>query len=387
MIIDQLPLLAGNALATDEIPLERGTTTYKAELSQLFGSVYDTLEPNFAGAYDETSTYAVGDYVVYEHNLYVCNTAISTAEEWTAAHWTQISVADELLNVATELLALDTNKQDTLVSGTNIKTVGGQSLLGSGNIEAGGGVNRNLLDNWYFVGGGSQLGYGVFPVNQRGQTSYSTTGYCIDRWKLTSGSVTLSSSGITLNGTVVQILPKSIGLPVVASALLSDGTMITPTYNDSTKTFTLTASNKTIVAVKLEIGDTQTLAHEENGVWVVKEIPDFDEELSKCQKYLRVASWDTSAWTTGYGYGANATTINIFFPFDGMVANPTISPDAGSNWIIRGNSSSITPSKINAWFASPHCLGVKFTVTGATTNAVYAAHSNSGTNVIFSAEP
>lgn len=32
----------------------------------------------------------------------------------------------------------DTSKQDTLVSGTNIKTVGGQSLLGSGNVDAGG---------------------------------------------------------------------------------------------------------------------------------------------------------------------------------------------------------------------------------------------------------
>ena len=27
--------------------------------------------------------------------------------------------------------------------------------------------NRNLLDNAYFVGGGSQLGDGVFPINQR----------------------------------------------------------------------------------------------------------------------------------------------------------------------------------------------------------------------------
>lgn len=32
----------------------------------------------------------------------------------------------------------DTSRQETLVSGTNIKTVGGQSLLGSGNIDAGG---------------------------------------------------------------------------------------------------------------------------------------------------------------------------------------------------------------------------------------------------------
>ena len=32
--------------------------------------------------------------------------------------------------------------------------------------------NRNLLDNWYFVGGGMT---GKFPVNQRGLTSYGPT--------------------------------------------------------------------------------------------------------------------------------------------------------------------------------------------------------------------
>lgn len=39
----------------------------------------------------------------------------------------------------------------------------------------GGRPNRNLLDNWYFVGGGSQQGGGQFPINQRGETSYSTS--------------------------------------------------------------------------------------------------------------------------------------------------------------------------------------------------------------------
>lgn len=136
MIIDQLPLLAGNVLTTDEFPLERGTTTYKAALSQLYGPVYSEIEPNFAGAYSDASTYAVGDYVVYEHGLYKCNTAITTAEAWTAAHWTQVSVADELLAVYTAIAS----KQDALVSGTNIKTVGGQSLLGGGNVDVGGGL-------------------------------------------------------------------------------------------------------------------------------------------------------------------------------------------------------------------------------------------------------
>ena len=37
--------------------------------------------------YDTTKTYAVGDVVWYDKNYYICNTAITTAEAWTAGHW------------------------------------------------------------------------------------------------------------------------------------------------------------------------------------------------------------------------------------------------------------------------------------------------------------
>ena len=49
-----------------------------------------------ADVYSASSTYAVGDYVIYNGSLYKCNTDISTAEAWTAAHWTQVIVTDEL---------------------------------------------------------------------------------------------------------------------------------------------------------------------------------------------------------------------------------------------------------------------------------------------------
>ena len=41
-----------------------------------------------------------------------------------------------------------------------------------------------------------------------------------------------------------------------------------------------------ILAVKLELGSKQTLAHQENGVWVLNEIPDFGEQLRRCQRYF-----------------------------------------------------------------------------------------------------
>ena len=36
------------------------------------------------------------------------------------------------------------------------------------------------------------------------------------------------------------------------------------------------------------MGSQQTLAHQENGVWVLNEIPKFGEQLAACQLYYQV---------------------------------------------------------------------------------------------------
>lgn len=149
--------------------------------------------------------------------------------------------------------------------------------------------NPNLLDNWYFGN----------PVNQRGASgTISTEGYFFDRWKLVSGSVTINSGGIVLNGTIAQVLEYAVGQTVTATVLTPDGvTDVTPVYDDETKTFTVTTQGKTIRAVKLELGTQQTLAHQENGAWVLNEIPDYGEQLRRCQRYCFV-----------WGYGAKKTS-------------------------------------------------------------------------------
>lgn len=49
-----------------------------------------------ANAYDSATTYSVGDLCVHEGGLYRCTTAITSAEEWTAGHWTATDVDTEL---------------------------------------------------------------------------------------------------------------------------------------------------------------------------------------------------------------------------------------------------------------------------------------------------
>lgn len=172
------------------------------------------------------------------------------------------------------------------------------------------GINPNLLRNWYFVGGGT--GRGVFPVNQRGQSSYSRNSYSIDGWfvnntanfgvSLTSGSLVLTSSSYT--GVFLEYIPHiQFGKQYTFSVLCSDGSLVGATgqINDSSEVIRASFSEGAIVvwydqvqiqcfggnsygvlAAKLELGDQQTLCHQENGVWVLNEIPDYEEEYYRC---------------------------------------------------------------------------------------------------------
>ena len=223
-----------------------------------------------------------------------------------------------------------TDYQAPLIAGTDYETPAGAKALGLTGASAGDLVRVNAVDangkptcwtkaplcevktqknhliNSYFKN----------AVNQLGQSSYTNVGMTIDRWRLTNGSVSVGPNGLTLNGTIQQTLEFSIGQPVICSALLSDGSLITPTYDDSSKTFVLTAAGQTIVAAKLELGSEQTLAHnegtEESPVWVLNEIPDYGEELARCKRYFeRIAG--KSGSTIGLGYG----TVSSGYP--GMV--------------------------------------------------------------------
>ena len=166
-------------------------------------------------------------------------------------------------------------------------------------------TNRNLLHNWYFAN----------PVNQRGQTEY-TAGYTIDRWfKHERGTIIVNDDSISVNDSLFrQIIENGIenicGKTCCFSVLTKDGELMTGfgsipsnggceiyrannvllyTYADGNSVSVIieTQNGKVIhpVAAKLELGSTQTLAHQENGNWVLNEIPDYGEELRKCQRY------------------------------------------------------------------------------------------------------
>lgn len=190
-------------------------------------------------------------------------------------------------------------------------------------------VNPNLLDNWYFGK----------PVNQRGQTSYTGRGYVIDLWQImSSGLLVVGDTGITFQSTdgtspyMFENLDEDNiaalkGRVVTASVLFSGGVDTkrcsvicyrpgNPGYTEFASltvagvglgSFSFTTPSDTTkiefrlqtgewgvtgalsaAAAKLELGSQQTLAHQENGVWVLNEIPKFGEQLAACQRYYQV---------------------------------------------------------------------------------------------------
>ena len=209
--------------------------------------------------------------------------------------------------------------------------VGAQPLLTPGdNISISGSViatkafpcNPNLLDNWYFGN----------PVNQRGQTEYTGSGYGIDRWKIQNDTnLTVGDGFCTLNGSwdirqILENLPKATytasilfknstanalqilfghktgGDESVAVSHDASGLLAGTISNIDLSNFMISLSGSgsvDIIAVKLELGSQQTMAHQENGVWVLNEIPDYGEQLRRCQRYLRPAGYNFLVSSTG----------------------------------------------------------------------------------------
>ena len=304
--------------------------------------------------------------------------------------------------------------------------------------------NENLLDNWYFIGGGSQQNGGQFPINQRGETSWSTGGYHLDRWKQEiDGSGELGEEGFTPAVTQTMattqqveesVFKRLLGKKVTISALLTSGEFRSRTvqfpsdisqgftelvafsnggeigiasYPD-TKTYQLcriyipSDSNKlTFVAIKVEIGYLSTLASKnEAGNWILNDAPpSFEEELSKCQRYCQVLD--------GFGWIGVGTIDNMVASgraiegpsgatkYSGQCIIPLVttmrtSPSMGG--LIRvyksGAVNTIVDSNSVVGYSGLD-VNLSFAVTTNTllsSGDVLFCHINSGEKIIFSAD-
>ena len=332
------------------------------------------------------------------------------------------------VSVEAKLDTLAEEKQPLLTPGDNISISDGVIAT---KVQP---CNRNLLDNWYFGN----------PVNQRGKTTYSGAGYGIDRWKaeaVTPNVTTIKDGYIELsqNALILQPLeePYSLcGKQITASALTTTGlysftatvpskaelSAVTVDKNLGNTHFMVdgndvgyidllhTKAHNTVLrlrafegytvgvlAVKLELGSQQTLAHQVGGAWELNEMPDYGEELTKCMRYLQIITtpYDTSGNGVAIGYANN--TVDLWVPIPLAVPmrkspTPTI-PTGGVSLFKVGKTSNalMDVTKVTGGWAMQtggacSMRSLIFTASGLTAGETYALFMRQGAQIVLSAE-
>ena len=274
---------------------------------------------------------------------------------------------------------------------------------------SGGGINPNLLDNWYFRKPVNQRngwyapagltywkedGTTVGPIpkpypvtrwdgtpgdstahflidgtsykfdGSKAVFGYCTVGYTVDRWysALSTKTVQVANDHLAISDTgdyggffqrleYESLLGKTVTFSVLAKRTAAGAQVPYITvmigsskfegwgeivqsddYQLSSCTVTLSAaapsegyffvdivgmagSSIDIKAAKLELGDTQTLAHKENGVWVLNEVPDFGEQLARCRRHHREIE-RSNYGTFAFGMSTSATEIDFLIPLN-----------------------------------------------------------------------
>lgn len=279
-------------------------------------------------------------------------------------------------------------------------------------------TNSNLLDNWFFGR----------PVNQRGQTSYTytpTSSYTIDRWRADgNGTIMLKDgyidvfnnnswcsvmqyidnpkyfAGKTLTASMLRrdenplklllyVDGKSLGEVLKTDKLVS--TTVTLPDNVSSLAILFGAdANKTssILAAKLELGDQQTLAHKENGVWVLNEVPDYGEQLRRCQRYLFSARGTTNYVCVGSGYiSADGTEAVIVVPTPVSLRATPVCMVNGILHVDTSYGEGVTVNNVSLLNVGNGSVGIRMKITGsATPKSPCFMWIDINNNLLFSAD-
>lgn len=214
------------------------------------------------------------------------------------------TVADELRGEISAVRATANGKQDAIADLDAIR-------YGVNTV-----TNPNLLDNWFFYN----------PVNQRGLTSATTSGvFIVDRWSTLASSssyslnVTLANNRLNIvspaggNTWMNQKIPNferlsgrkatfsvyisgsSNGL-YYATMIIGDDDYTTICSNPVLKARVTSSGfmnfyvgagyTASILGVKLELGERQTMCHKESGIWYFNEIPNQGDQLRRCQMFF-----------------------------------------------------------------------------------------------------
>lgn len=130
----------------------------------------------------------------------------------------------------------------------------------------------------------------------------------------------------------------------------------------------------TVHAIKLELGDTQTLAHQDAaGNWVLNEVPEYGEQLRRCQRYYYQVHYNQYE-TIGFAYdGPEYAFIIIPLPTEMRGATPTLKIIGDIS--IGGKVRTLTGCSCHGCEA---IIGVNYTAQPSSAGATYAYSTSAG---------
>lgn len=190
---EKVSLVPGDFFVVDN---ENGATS-KIPAAAVSGSATAGL---VAEEYSNASTYAVGEYCIHVESgipkLYRCTTAITTAETWNSAHWSQTDAGSELTTANEDIATLNQNLTEL------------ESALGT--VVTDGNASVTLPASTYTNIASVQLGKGVWIITSLLQIGASIAGVYIHQ--LLAGSSELSlvrnngqNGGGSSNATIVTL--------------------------------------------------------------------------------------------------------------------------------------------------------------------------------------
>lgn len=186
--------------------LTSSATTSSASLSLTASSLNGFSRDMVSGAqtYSTSTTYAVGDRVRYQYQTWECTSP--TTGTWDKNSWTAL----DPLQIQVD------GKQDTLVSGTNIKTINNTSILGSGNIDIQGGssytagtgidITNDVISVTNAISTGAALG--ATAVQPSDLATVATSGSYSDLTNIPTNllkNTATASSALTISGIATNL--------------------------------------------------------------------------------------------------------------------------------------------------------------------------------------
>lgn len=247
---------------------------------------------------------------------------------------------------------------------------------------------RNLLDNSDFRN----------PVNQRGQTSYSSGawGYCIDRWMTYSSTATITESGIEISGSSRNIIGQRISLDSLKKNT-EDYVFVYCDANDVVHFSPHKYKYDNYWEFWIESSETIVIkwAALYEGSYTADTLPPYvpkgyAAELAECQRYYQKYKFsNTSSVALGLCYSETKARFTVTIP--PMRATPNVMFETPTEHVpyvsVEGNV--VAKGNLNCT-----ALGVKYgrvisldvSITGGITNMPAILMTNSSASLVLSAD-